>query len=84
VQLNLSDGDNYESYNAALETIEGREVLRRGPLKARATRGGRKAIVLTIPASALQTGGYILRLSGVNPRTEPEVVADYYFSVERK
>jgi len=76
VRLDLAAND-YRSYRAVLQTVEGREVL-----SSRGRRGGGGTFVqLNIPARLLMPGDYRIRLSGVNPSGEAEEIDSYYFRV---
>jgi hypothetical protein len=83
LRVSVEAEESYKSYSATVETIEGRNVWRRGALKARESVTGSKILTVFIPASALKTGGYILRVSGASGASAPEGVGVYYFSVNK-
>lgn len=70
--------DDYATYQAALRTVEGMEMLSRRNLKARA---GRLAVI--VPAAKLAAGDYILTLSGIKADTAEEVNR-YFFRVSKR
>jgi len=82
MQLYL-DGDDYKSYRAVLETVEGNKVWSSGSLKARPNNSG-KVVTLGLPASLFVRGDYILTLSGVKADGSLENVGEYYFNVVKK
>jgi hypothetical protein len=79
MQLYLEQ-DDYKTYRAVLETVEGNRIWSSGLLKARPTRSSR-VVTLGLPASLLNKRGYILILSGVNAEGSLENVGEYYFNV---
>lgn len=82
VQLNFKIGD-YRNYAIALETVEGKLVLSRSALRARKTGDG-KAVTVTLPVAALDDQDYLLRLKGITPTGEMEVVGQYFFRVVKE
>jgi hypothetical protein len=78
--LKLAAEGDYRSYNASLETVEGRGVWR---LVGIGARRGSRAVILSVPASRLSEGGYIIKLEGVGASHAAEEIADYYFSVKK-
>ena len=43
------------------------------------TFDGHVVVVLTLPSNMLRNGDYYLRLSGINPGGDVELIARYYF-----
>jgi hypothetical protein len=80
LQLELEEGDEYQSYAATLDEAQGKTVWQRDGLRARKVRGGR-IINLQLPAGLLAAGKYEVQLSGRASGRQPEPVAYYYFSV---
>lgn len=77
VRLRLPlEQDEWETYSATLETVEGRAVWSRQGLKATG-----KALLVQVPANAIPSGDYILRIRGKSANQPEESVADYSFAV---
>jgi len=85
VRLNvgIDPEEPYKKFAVELRTVAGRHVWTRENLAARSQKGGR-AIGITLPASALKSGDYELRLSGVKEGGGTEDVGFYYFEVRKK
>ena len=82
LQLNL-ERDDYKSYVVRITTVEGRSVWQGGPIYARKTGSGTKAVVVNLPTKLLSQDDYIIELSGVSEAGPIESFADYFFSVKR-
>jgi len=82
LQLKLKENE-YQSYQLALQAVGGKETLNRQHLKPMATKSG-ASFVLTLPASHLSAGDYILTLRGYRPSGELEDVSQSLFRVEKK
>lgn len=84
VQLRLSlEGETHKKYRVTLSTPEGRKVW------SRDVTGGRPSIesthiTLSLPADLLESGDYVMDLSGANADGKWESVADYSFRVVKK
>jgi cell division protein FtsB len=76
------ENDSHRSYRAVLRTADGAEVWRQSGLKARPVGGGR-AVSLSVPSRLLSKRDYVLSLSGLGARGEPEEVERYSFRVVR-
>ncbi len=74
--------DEYPSYTAALQSIEGRTLWSEKSLTSRPL-DGRKAILFRVPATSLQPRTYIVAVSGDRPDGSSEPVEDFSFSVRR-
>ena len=74
----IIEGDAYRSYRAVLLRDDGAEAWRREDLKLQNQMGNR-FIVVNIPASALTTGYYQIKVSGKLPNDTFEDVDDYRF-----
>lgn len=80
VRIRVSlDAPHYETYNAALETVEGKQVWHRTGLKASGA-----TVTVYSSASQLPEADYLLTLSGVTSRGRGEEVGKYYFRVASK
>lgn len=79
LQLELDAPSAYPTYQAVLETPEGRALARQDGL---APDGG--SIALRIPAARLPAGDFVVRVSGVKPGSAPESVTEYSFRVSRR
>lgn len=73
----------YDTYRAELQTVEGRSLWRRSGLKSRPAVDGR-AVSVSMPASLFREDDYILVLSGATRAGEEEIVAEYFFRVQKK
>lgn len=75
VRVNF-DAPHYDSYEAMLETVEGKRVWRDAGLNASGA-----TVTLYIPASQLGEADYLLTLRGVTSRGRGEEAGKYYFRV---
>jgi hypothetical protein len=80
LQIGIDPEEQYNKFSVELRTVTGSRVWSRQNLNARNRRGTR-AILLTLPATALKAGEYELRLQGVNDSGAAEDVGFYYFTV---
>jgi len=83
LQIGIDPAEPYKTFAVDLRTVAGRQVWNRENLTAR-TRGRARAVSLTLPASALKSGDYELRLSGRKEGGETEDVGFYYFDVKKR
>ena len=83
LQIGIDPDEPYKTFAVELRTVAGRQVWTRENLTAR-TRGRARAVSLTLPASALKSGDYELRLSGRQEGGESEDVGFYYFDVKKR
>lgn len=83
IQIGIDPEEDYKNFGVELRTISGRSVWTRDNLTARNTRGGR-AVRLALPAGALSSGEYELRLKGVTATGGTEDVGFYYFAVTKR
>lgn len=82
MRLDLA-ADEYRSYRATLQTLDGLQLLSTPNLRARAGGGG-KSIPFALPAARLARGNdYQVVLSGRTPDGTYEDVGNYYFRVIR-
>ncbi len=83
LQIGIDPEEPYKNFNVELLTLAGRQVWTREKLNARNRRGAR-AVGLTLPATALKSGDYELRLRGVTESGAAEDVGFYYFNVRKR
>ena len=83
LQIGIDPEEPYKNFAVELRTLAGRQVWTRENLNARNRRGAR-AVGLTIPATALKSGEYELRLRGVTESGNAEDVGFYYFNVRKR
>jgi hypothetical protein len=83
LQIGIDPEEPYKNFNVELLTLAGRQVWTRENLNARNRRGAR-AVGLTIPATAIKSGEYELRLRGVTQSGAAEDVGFYYFNVRKR
>ena len=83
LQIGIDPDEPFKTFAVELRTAAGRQVWTRDNLTAR-TRGKARAVSLTLPASALKSGDYELRLSGRKEGGESEDVGFYYFDVKKR
>jgi len=83
LQIGIDPEEQYKTFAVELRTVAGRQVWTRENLTAR-SRGGARAIGLTLPATALKPGNYELKLSGTAEGGRREDVGFYYFDVVKK
>lgn len=74
--------DEFKTYEAVLQTPEGREVLRANKLTS-SSSGGRRVVHWRIPSRSIPTGDYELRLSGQAAGGSVEEVESYSFRASR-
>lgn len=78
LQLNLESRD-YKTYQVEIVDPDGRLIFKNNKLRARNSK-----VNLFVPAQKLQTGDYLVKLSGFNRQNENESIADYTFRVKRR
>ncbi|HEY0723995.1 MAG TPA: hypothetical protein VGD41_08455 [Pyrinomonadaceae bacterium] len=83
LQIGIDAEEPYKNFAVELRTLAGRQVWTRENLNARNRRGAR-AVGLTLPATALKSGEYELRLRGVSESGNAEDVGFYYFNVRKR
>jgi hypothetical protein len=79
----LLESDEYQRYHASIETPEGRNIFSGAALRPMSSAEGR-TVPLTVPATVLTPGDYIVRLSGANQGVAGESVAEYPFRVAKE
>jgi len=81
----MAPAPEYRSYQAELKTVGSDLALwRQRRLQARRTKTREAVIDLWLPADILARGDYILELSGITSRGQPESLPPYTFTIERK
>ena len=83
LQVGIDPGEEFKSFAVEVRSAGGRQVWNRENLRV-TTRGGARAIGLTLPAMVLKPGEYELRLMGVAEAGSREDLGFYYFDVTRK
>lgn len=71
---------DYPSYEAELQTVEGRRVWNQRGLSAR-SKGRERAVIVKLPARALDDQDYILTLKGITSSGESVIVNEYSFRI---
>jgi type II secretory pathway pseudopilin PulG len=82
LQLKLRENE-YQNYQLVLQAVGGKEVFSRSRFKPAASRSS-ASFTITLPASKLPAGDYILTLRGATPGGELEDVSQSLFRVEKK
>ena len=77
------EADDYPSYRAVLRTADDEEVWSQDGLSSQRTPAG-KAVGLSLPASLLTSGDYLLTLRGVTARGDIEDAGQYVFRAVRR
>ena len=83
LQIGIDPEEQYKTYAVEIHTVAGNRVWTRENLAARSRRGTR-VVGLTLPATALKSGEYELKLSGINESGRAEDVGFYYFAVKKR
>jgi hypothetical protein len=81
LQLELA-ADQYQSYQAVVQTDEGSEVFASDKLKPEAAESER-IVAFDLPASLLRSGDFQVKLRGLSDGGNLEDVGNYYFRVAR-
>jgi hypothetical protein len=81
LKLVLTNND-YQSYTAALRTVEGANIWTGRAIKP-VVRGGDVHLALSVPAARLARNDYILRLSAITSTGATEDAGQFTFRVER-
>jgi hypothetical protein len=75
--------NDYPSYNASLQRVAGAEIFSQKGVKPARTKTG-AGFVFTVPAGKLESGDYVLTLSGVNPDGEVDELSKSLFRVVKR
>jgi hypothetical protein len=75
--LRLKD-DPYPRYGVAIETADGRRIWS-GASSASDAGGGGRALLVSVPAPAVQPGHYVVTVEGIRPGRPAVPHADYVF-----
>jgi hypothetical protein len=76
-------GDEYQSLDAVLLTVEGREMFTVRGLRATTAAAGR-AVTCKVPARLLDGGDYLLALRRTSRDGQLKDAGEYYFRVTRE
>ena len=82
LQLDLEDG-KIEGLSATVQTAEGVRVEQIDGLETQTVGPGRRAVFVSLPASRLREGQYVVRLSHAAADGTMELVGGYSFRVEQ-
>lgn len=82
-QIGIGPEEQHATFAAEIRTAAGGQVWTRDNLTAR-NHGEARSIELMLPVSALKSGDYELRLSGVKEGGGSEDAGFYYFDVKKK
>lgn len=74
------EANDYRRFQAKVRAVDGGEILSQPSLKANA----QSFVTVTVPASRLDSGDYILTLSGVTAAGDTEEINRYSFRVNRQ
>lgn len=80
IQLNLKDND-YSNYSVVIQSADGKQIFKRDGLQSKGKP--RASLVVTLPASKLSTGDYILTLKGVTQTGDVEDLSKSFFRVSQ-
>lgn len=83
VRLRLETDGTHATYEARLETFDGRELRRVERLKAESTSAG-AVVQIDVPAELFERSDYQIKLRGATSGGEPEDVGRYSFRVVNK
>ncbi|HEY7546660.1 MAG TPA: hypothetical protein VID27_17345, partial [Blastocatellia bacterium] len=83
IQLDVRAEGDYQSYRASIQTPDGEEIWSRSRLRARNTPSGR-FVFLSVDATILDAGDYVIILKGVKADHAIEDVGDYYLTIVKK
>jgi hypothetical protein len=79
LQVRAEDG-RYRGYQASLQTVDGKSVLRGSPMSPIQAPSGR-LLSLKVAGRRLPPGGYILSVNGLNADGTSVALGEYYFQV---
>lgn len=82
LQLDLTE-DQYKSYEAFVQGIDGRSVITRNNLKAQSANG-RRIVAVDVEPARLAAGDYRVKLSGLSASGNLENLDSYPFKVLKK
>lgn len=75
--------DQYRSYSAVLETVEGTAIRQVEQLKSRPGHSGGRVVAVHLPAALLRPGDYVITLSGLRADGQMQVLDSYGLTVSR-
>ncbi len=82
LELEVSQ-ENYKSYHAEVQTVEGNVVSSLEDLKAHKTSHNR-TVTVTLPTALISRSDYLVMLDGISASGIHEKIGTYYFKVVRK
>jgi hypothetical protein len=84
LRLELEIGqENYKSYHAEVQTVEGNVVTSQEDLKAHKTSHNR-TVTVVLSAALISRSDYLVMLDGISANGTHEKIGTYYFKVVRK
>jgi len=84
LRLELEIGqENYKSYHAEVQTVEGSVVSSQEDLKPHKTSHNR-TVTVVLPAASINRSDYLVMLDGTSANGTHEKIGTYYFKVVRK
>jgi len=84
LRLELEIGqENYKSYHAEVQTVEGSVVSSQEDLKPHKTSHNR-TVTVVLPAAVINRSDYLVMLDGISANGVHEKIGTYYFKVVRK
>jgi len=83
LELAVASESHYGRYSTELQTVEGKTMWTRGPLHSQRD-SGREVVTISIAASGLPQGDYLVMLNGVTTDGSSEKVGSYYFKVVKR
>lgn len=84
LRLMLEKEGRFKSYRAVVRTIDGKQLWAQDQLRLSPGNDPRSDIAVTLPASVLLPGDYVLTLSGITTKGAVEDVEDYFLRVVNK
>jgi hypothetical protein len=84
LRLNLEIGqENYKSYAAEVQTVEGNVISSQEDLKAHQSSHDR-TVTVVLPAAVINRSDYLVMLDGISANGAHEKIGTYYFKVVKK
>lgn len=82
LKLNLATPVHFSSFNAVVKTLDGQEIIRRQNLGSHIEKSN-KSLIFQLPANRLDTGKYIVLLTGIKAGKEIKPAVEFFFSIKR-
>ena len=83
LELAVPGDSRYSRYSAELQTVEDKTMWSRGSLHSQ-NGNGREVVTITMAASGLPQGDYLVMLNGIAADGSSEKVGSYYFKVIKR